>query len=882
MSNACLPNRCRTRGFQLVCLLFFYLALVQPQAKADDQVLTIGVYQNAPKVFISETGQPSGFFIDIIEDIAKRNGWHLQYRSGTWGEGLDRLEKGEIDLMPDVAYTAARDKIYDFHRVPVLFSWFQVYAPKKSGISSILDLAHKRIAVLERSVQQEAFERLSADFGLETTLISRPDYGGIFELVSQGQADAVITNRFYGLMHAKKYGLEDTAVIFHPSDLYFAAPQGIHEDVLNRIDAYLRDQKKNPESAYYRSLKRWTSDEVRDYLPAWVKSAGFLTAGVLVISLLGSLVLKYQVNKRTFQLRQSNRALQMLSQCNKALVRSGNETDLLETICRIMIDVGGFRLVLIGLADPDQPDRIRLAAQAALPEKNHETEHGAWDYADPSLRFALDAFQSGQIQAVQHIVSDSYSKPLRTDAQKRGYASALMLPLIYKSDQLGVMGVYSVENSRFDRKEISRLAEIADDLAFGIISHRMRTAREEAESERKKVQQRFEDIVEFLPDATFVIDQEKKVLAWNQACEALTGVKKEALLGKGDYAYSEPFFGETRPILIDLLDFPMAEIESTYEYIDRHDDRLFGESFIQRLNNGQGAHLWGVASPLYDQEGQRCGAIEIVRDITETKKVEDMLRASERKYRELVMLANSIIFRCSYDGKITFMNEYGLRFFGYTESEIIGRPLVGTIVPESESTGRNLGKMIEEVRIDPDRFAQNINENIRRNGQRVWIDWRNRFVLDQEGQVKEILSIGSDITKIKQADDQIRQLNQELQVHAENLEKRVEQRTAELKVAKEQAESADRLKSAFLASMSHELRTPLNSIIGFTGILLQQLAGPLNEEQQKQMGMVKKSARHLLGLINDVLDLSKIEAGQLDLSDDYFSFRESVERVVWV
>jgi PAS domain S-box-containing protein len=125
----------------------------------------------------------------------------------------------------------------------------------------------------------------------------------------------------------------------------------------------------------------------------------------------------------------------------------------------------------------------------------------------------------------------------------------------------------------------------------------------------------------------------------------------------------------------------------------------------------------------------------------------------------------------------------------------------------------------------------------------------------------------------KRAEEALRRAHDELEI-------KVAERTAELAVAKERAIEADRLKSAFLATMSHELRTPLNSIIGFTGIMLQGLVGPLNDEQNLQLGMVKNSARHLLDLINDVLDLSKIEAGQMELRPELFDMRALIEKTV--
>jgi PAS domain S-box-containing protein len=545
--------------FLLIGIALLVVSLLfSPPARAEARDVTVGVYENAPKIFTAESGQPAGIFIDLIENIAKTEGWKLHYVHGTWGEGLARLEKGEIDLMPDVAYTAEREKVYSFHRIPVLNGWSQVYARKGSGIQSFLDLNGKRIIVLEQTIQLETFRRLANSFELKIHLIPVPDYKTGFQMIADGKADAGVTNRFYGLMNGRKYGLEDTPVMFDPAQFFFAAPEGRNQPLLDAIDRNLALLKKDPKSAYYASLERWTSEEVRFKLPAWLKAFGVALGMGLVASLVGAVLLKSQVKARTLQ-----------------LVKINND-----------------------LTESEQRYR-------------HLFEH------NPA--------------------------PM----------------LIYQRGTL-------------------------------------------------------------------------KMLAVNDAFVTHYGYSREAALSY---------------LLTDL--YPEEEKEK-----------------IATMAAG----LKGLAY------------------------------AGEWHHRKA-------------DGSIItiMVRSHDIEYWGY---------------------------------------------NAR-------------------------IAVISDVTEMKQMEAQLRNVNETLDKKVRERTAQLEQKNLELEEANGKLTELDRLKSMFIASMSHELRTPLNSIIGFTGILIQGLAGPLNDEQRKQLGMVKGSSQHLLELITDIIDLSKIEAGKITLNIEPFDLaattRDTVE-----
>jgi len=262
----------------------------------------VGVYANPPKIFINEQGQPAGVMIDLLERIAAVENWRLRYSECTWQACLDALRTGQIDLMPDVAHSAQRDTLYNFHRIPALHSWSVAYVRSGESIANVFDLQGKRVAILEGSSQLSAFDSMLDGFGVRVQLLKAASYDEVFALVAAGQADVAVSNNFYGEFNAARFGLQSTPVIFLPARLFYATAQDGPLELLNTIDQHLERWQSNPESEYFEILRQWRVIKSAPKIPEYVWHMLGALLLVLLIVLLQVVLLRRQVRHRTAHL----------------------------------------------------------------------------------------------------------------------------------------------------------------------------------------------------------------------------------------------------------------------------------------------------------------------------------------------------------------------------------------------------------------------------------------------------------------------------------------------------------------------------------------------------------------------------------------------------
>jgi len=279
-----------------------------PALSADDPI-RVGIYQNEPLVFVGDDGHPSGLYVDLLDAIAAEEGWDLEYIECLFPDCLALMERGDLDLMTAIAYSAEREQRFGFSQETVLVNWAQVYI-REGGPQSIPDLDGQTIAVVQEDIYYARFRALVESLDISCQFVELSDYGPVMEQVATGEVDAGLVARLYGLRHERVYDVVRSPIRCCPSELRFAAPKGQSQALLETIDRYIAAWKEDPDSLYYQALDRWFEGAVAGStllgrMPEWVRWAVVAMAAAAVLGIGGSLLLRAQVRARTREVQEA-------------------------------------------------------------------------------------------------------------------------------------------------------------------------------------------------------------------------------------------------------------------------------------------------------------------------------------------------------------------------------------------------------------------------------------------------------------------------------------------------------------------------------------------------------------------------------------------------
>ena len=390
--------------------------------------------------------------------------------------------------------------------------------------------------------------------------------------------------------------------------------------------------------------------------------------------------------------------------------------------------------------------------------------------------------------------------------------------------------------------------------------------------------------------AIFALDQNGFILTWNAGAQRIKGYAPEEIIGK--------HFSIFYPHELVTEGFPEFELRTA-----ANTGRFEDEGWRIRKD---GSRFWAnvVITALQDDAGRLIGFAKVTRDLTERREAEEALRESEERFRLLVdAVKDYAIFMLDPDGRVSTWNAGAERINGYRAKEIIGQHF-SRFYPEHDRVAHKPEHELE-IATRTGKYEEE-GWRIRKDGTRFWASVLIAAIRNKTGELVGFAKVTRDLTERRLAqtralddarrmaaeeaarlaaeerEQELRDLAEQLRMQTTELEEErleAEESRHLAEEAKARADEANRAKSQFLAAMSHELRTPLNAIGGYTDLLAMGLSGPLTEQQEQQLSRIKRSQTHLLGIINDILNFSRIEAGQLVYNITSVQMRDAIDAV---
>jgi len=317
-----IPRHNRAAFLLASLALLFGLSLLPAPLPAAEKgpkgTVRVGIFPFAPLNYINEEGEARGLNPELLREIIRDEDWKIEFVPVSWAEGLERLQKGEIDLMPSVAYSEERSKVMDYSYESVAELWGQVFIRPDGASKNISDLAGRRVAIMRNDISGKNFLQTAEKLSVQCDIVELSTHAEVFAAVQKGEVDAGVAPQHFGLRHAGEYDLAASSIMFSPFSIYFASKKGAQHELLSHIDAHLSRWKRDKDSFYYQQLNYWMGAySSRWSLSPWivygfltVSGAGFVFAGF-------SWFLKRTVDRKTRELRQSEERFRLAMDATK-------------------------------------------------------------------------------------------------------------------------------------------------------------------------------------------------------------------------------------------------------------------------------------------------------------------------------------------------------------------------------------------------------------------------------------------------------------------------------------------------------------------------------------------------------------------------------------
>jgi signal transduction histidine kinase/ABC-type amino acid transport substrate-binding protein len=288
--------------------------------------IKVGIYNNPPALFLNEQNQAAGFWPDLINELAKKHHWDVEYVFDSWTNNVDKVKTGQIDLLPSVEFSNERSNYMDYSKHYGYKAWGQLYSNPNANLKSFLALKDKKIGLVKNDIFASKFTSLMKSFHINFEQVEFDDSAMATQELSKHKIDGFVSNNIYGYRLEKNHKIQKSSIVFAPFYLHAVAPKNQYKSHLIHLDSFLEESKANPKSKYHALVSKWLSSKTwySIYLPKWLINLFIFLLIILVAFFLWTKTLKTQIASKT---KNFSHALALLSE-SEAKFRSFFEMEM--------------------------------------------------------------------------------------------------------------------------------------------------------------------------------------------------------------------------------------------------------------------------------------------------------------------------------------------------------------------------------------------------------------------------------------------------------------------------------------------------------------------------------------------------------------------------